>query len=78
MGKHRWSGWPGAFCMYCGTFDYLEQAVGEGWFDVTTETWDTEEHRQQYEEQKNNCPHTPEGVDPYSLPYPLKGDESDD
>lgn len=76
MGAHRWSGWPGAFCLYCFTEDLLERAVGEGWFDPYTETWDTEEHKAEYETMKNSCPVVSDGVDPYSLPYPLpKGDD---
>ena len=31
--KHRWSGWPGAYCMICGFPDLLEIAIGKGDFD---------------------------------------------
>lgn len=27
---HRWSGWPGAFCMYCGSEDVREICLSEG------------------------------------------------
>lgn len=27
---HRWSGWPGAFCLYCGTEDGDEIALADG------------------------------------------------
>jgi hypothetical protein len=27
---HRWSGWPGAYCLYCGSEDPREIALGDG------------------------------------------------
>jgi hypothetical protein len=27
---HRWSGWPGAWCLDCGCEDPLEQALADG------------------------------------------------
>ena len=27
---HRWSGWPGGYCLACGMEDPLEQAFAEG------------------------------------------------
>ena len=27
---HRWSGWPGAFCMYCGAEDAREICLADG------------------------------------------------
>lgn len=35
--KHRWSGWPGAFCLDCGCEDPTEVAVAEGLFDMDPE-----------------------------------------
>ena len=29
-GEHRWSGWPGAYCIYCGSEDANEVALAEG------------------------------------------------
>ncbi len=29
---HRWSGWPGAYCWYCGQEDQMEIAIGD-WLD---------------------------------------------
>jgi hypothetical protein len=26
---HRWSGWPGAYCMHCGIDDPLEQCLAD-------------------------------------------------
>lgn len=69
MGNHRWSGWPGAFCLYCGAEDLEETAIALGYFDIETGEWDTEEHRKMYTNTK--CPFVPDGVDPYSMPYPL-------
>lgn len=30
MIDHRWSGWPGAWCLDCGVIDLTEQGVTEG------------------------------------------------
>ena len=30
MTPHRWSGWPGAWCLDCGIEDPFEIAIGEG------------------------------------------------
>ena len=35
---HRWSGWPGAWCLDCGCEDPVEIAVADGRFDVDDET----------------------------------------
>lgn len=29
MSEHRWSGWPGAFCLACGAPDRLEYCVAD-------------------------------------------------
>jgi len=74
MGKHRWSGWPGAYCMYCGMYDPLEKAMADNWIDFDKNMniiWDTEEHKIKVNELSNNCPVVPSGIDPYSLPYPM-------
>lgn len=31
---HRWSGWPGAWCLDCGCDDPVEVALAEGRFDI--------------------------------------------
>lgn len=28
--KHRWSGWPGAYCLDCGCEDPFEATLAEG------------------------------------------------
>lgn len=30
MAGHRWSGWPGAWCLDCGASDPTEQAIADG------------------------------------------------
>lgn len=45
--EHHWSGWPGAFCFKCGAEDPMEIALADGWYDPWTDTWDTEEHKEQ-------------------------------
>ena len=75
MGQHRWSGWPGAYCMYCGTEDALEIAMADGWIDFDEDgkiIFDTKEHEEEVNMFQNNSPFVPDGIDPYSLPYPLE------
>jgi hypothetical protein len=35
MAKHRWSGWPGAWCLDCGCADPDEVALAEGRDEVS-------------------------------------------
>ena len=51
--NHRWSGWPGAHCLKCGSDDYMELAIGNDWYDAFTEKWDIEEHQEEYEKYKH-------------------------
>lgn len=37
MTGHRWSGWPGAWCLDCGRSDPCEDAIANGDFDVDDE-----------------------------------------
>jgi hypothetical protein len=33
--QHRWSGWPGAWCLDCGISDPTEQGIADGYgFDA--------------------------------------------
>lgn len=34
MTEHRWSGWPGAWCLDCGKPDPREERLASGDFDV--------------------------------------------
>lgn len=54
--KHKWSGWPGAYCLVCGAEDALENAMGLGWYDAYDDKWDTKEHEQEVIDAQNNCP----------------------
>jgi len=69
MGQHRWSGWPGAYCMLCHAEDAMEIALADGWYDPISDTWDTEEHREIIVKAQNSCPYTKEGQNPYSLEW---------
>jgi hypothetical protein len=31
--NHRWSGWPGAWCLDCGLEDPIEQALADGLYE---------------------------------------------
>jgi len=70
MGMHRYNGWPGAFCLLCGSEDAMEIAIADGWYDPWDKTWDTEEHRLQVEKNQNSCPCTKDGEDPYKKEIP--------
>ena len=67
MGQHRFSGWPGAFCLLCHAGDALEQALADEWYDPGNGSWDTKEHEEIVIKAQNNCPHTKEGQDPYTV-----------
>ncbi len=41
--SHHWSGWPGAYCMKCGTEDPMEIAVADGDYDPYEDKWASEE-----------------------------------
>lgn len=34
MSEHRWSGWPGAWCLDCGCPDPREEALADGDYEV--------------------------------------------
>lgn len=36
MADHRWSGWPGAWCLDCGAGCPVEAALADG-FDITSD-----------------------------------------
>ena len=56
MPAHKWSGWPGAYCLKCGCEHALENAMAMGWYDPFEEKWDTEEHRKEVEQADGFCP----------------------
>ncbi len=37
--RHRWSGWPGAYCLNCGMEDQVEIALADGVYDPITNEW---------------------------------------
>lgn len=57
MATHKWSGWPGAYCLKCGSEDAMENAIGLDWYDPYEDTWDTPEHREEVR-QTFECPVT--------------------
>ena len=64
MGKHRWSGWPGAWCMDCGQPDKLEIAIGRGLYDPFMDTWEDGVNPADYD--NGECQHSGEKLaDPY-------------
>jgi len=54
--RHRWSGWPGAYCLKCGAGHAQEIALADGWYDPVEDTWDTEEHKKLVYDADGNCP----------------------
>lgn len=69
---HRWSGWPGAYCMLCGIDDPMEEA-SINWWNITIKDgkeiieWDTEEHRLEVERIQGFCKGNPDKLDPYTI-----------
>lgn len=54
---HRWSGWPGAFCLNCGQEDGMELAIGSGDYDPYTEKWRSPEVEADYRRRyPRDCP----------------------
>lgn len=45
---HRWSGWPGAYCLDCGMEDQQEIAMADGILEPHTQQWSDEERYQKY------------------------------
>lgn len=39
MAEHKWSGWPGAYCLKCGREDPVEIAIADNWLDPYTGEW---------------------------------------
>ncbi len=50
--QHRFSGRPGAYCMKCGSADYVEFAFCNNEYDPFTDKWDTPEHKKEYDKFK--------------------------
>ena len=42
---HRWSGWPGAYCLDCGAGQVLEIAIGENWYDPCGDAWISDDYK---------------------------------
>lgn len=49
MSGHRYSGWPGAWCLDCGQDDPFEKAIADGDYDPYTESWRDEATRLKWE-----------------------------
>lgn len=67
MGRHRWSGWPGAICEYCGAEDPLEIALADSVYDPITREWSDKEREKEAKELFDNCPLTEDGEDPFKI-----------
>lgn len=46
--SHRWSGWPGAYCLKCHAPDLMEMALGDNVYDPFTDVWTPEEAKSKY------------------------------
>jgi len=53
---HKWSGWPGAYCLLCGAEQALENALASNWFDPTTNKWKDPLQKQLVYLCDENCP----------------------
>jgi hypothetical protein len=62
--RHRWSGWPGAWCLDCGVADPLETAIALADYDPFDQEWASDEARERYD--LSPCHHPGERLcDPY-------------
>lgn len=61
---HKWSGWPGAYCLKCGAGDVAEVALADGWIDFVEDknnpngmrmVYKSEVHKELIELCNNNC-----------------------
>lgn len=39
--RHHWSGWPGAYCLDCGSEDPMEIAITDNVYDPIANKWAT-------------------------------------
>lgn len=46
---HRWSGWPGAICLRCGSEDYAEYGLANNLLDPATGEWVSESDKLAYQ-----------------------------
>jgi hypothetical protein len=67
MCEHRWSGWPGAWCLDCGMEDPIEIALAEGnYVEVADTTSPFGFHFEFPNIKQVPCAHPGEGLyDPY-------------
>jgi hypothetical protein len=47
LNYHKWSGWPGTFCLKCGAEDPWEYAIANDYYDPFYDKWDTKEHEEE-------------------------------
>lgn len=63
---HRWSGWPGAWCLDCGVEDQVELAIADGVYDPVENTWYDEERETACATIMRSCPEpNSKRFDPY-------------
>lgn len=55
MAEHRWSGWPGAWCLDCGIEDQFELAIGDGVYEPYKNRWTDEARRNAAERIMSTC-----------------------
>jgi len=71
--EHHWSGWPGAFCLDCGTEDPMEIAIATNYFDPYKGKWGDSEEAQKLREiyeldKATGCPLKPPLLVRYAPP----------
>lgn len=45
---HFWSGFPGGYCIKCGEECKIAIAIGSGYYNPITDTWQSPELEQEY------------------------------
>lgn len=48
--QHQWTGWPGAYCMKCGSPDHMEYAIANQIYDPYTDKWINKEEEKKFKE----------------------------
>jgi len=54
--QHRWSGWPGAWCLDCGLEDQLELALADGVYCPVENKWSDPKRKEEAIRLMAECP----------------------
>ncbi len=79
MVNHRWSGWPGAWCLDCGMEDQVEIAIADGVYDPCAVVWTDLKRKEACIAAMKECPEPgSKRCDPYARGSEKKSGSSTD